>query len=259
MSSTRAAVGEDKSSDEEEEEEEFLPARLPPLASIFHCEKVQTTAEGWKCLWCTNSYKKQNATKCVYHLAKISGKGAKACTYRNIPKPYARRYMKIYEKMERDRLARNRLKQAEKNLLQNHLNSVDSNRKAPPSSVASMPAVDITVDGTHNIDSSVTMESPCLTASTAKKKQKIFHQATLGRVRNPSKKPREDQALHRAIANWIHSTGQDFSVCSSALFRDVIAKARDSSVLYKCPSRNQIANELLTDNYNAYVARIQGE
>ena len=78
------------------------PEALPPLVEIFHDrEHFETFHEDgkprWRCHWCGEDFGGHNATKCLAHVCKVTGKGIKACTA-NIPKNHYKRYYDLYEK-----------------------------------------------------------------------------------------------------------------------------------------------------------------
>ena len=64
-----------------------------------------------------------------------------------------------------------------------------------------------------------------------------------------------DSHLTMAISDLIHSRGLPFSLGSDAKFRKVLTLAKNASMTYKPPGRNQIATDLLDLNYTLYMGK----
>jgi len=62
--------------------------------------------------------------------------------------------------------------------------------------------------------------------------------------------PTADSQLSMAICDLIHSCALPFSIASDTKFHQVLLLAKNASVNYKLPSRNQVAGELLDLNYD---------
>jgi len=73
----------------------------------------------------------------------------------------------------------------------------------------------------------------------------------------PMSQPRAtaDSQLTMAISDLIHSHGLPFSLGSDAKFRKVLTLARNASMSYRPPGRNQIATDLLDLNYSLYMEK----
>jgi len=73
----------------------------------------------------------------------------------------------------------------------------------------------------------------------------------------PMSQPRAtaDSQLTMAISDLIHSRGLPFSLGSDAKFRKVLTLARNASMSYRPPGRNQIATDLLDLNYSLYMEK----
>ena len=96
-----AATAPDNSDDDD--------ALLPPLSEIWDCTRIERFQTGnnlekkWRCTWCpegansTKSNSGWNATKALWHAAKISGKDIRPCIGRIEPR-YAQRYKDLYER-----------------------------------------------------------------------------------------------------------------------------------------------------------------
>ena len=76
---------------------------LPPLTAIFHDTEHfsifydENGKPRWRCHWCQEHFGGHNATKCLYHVVKVKGKGIKACTF-IIPDNHYKRYYNLFEK-----------------------------------------------------------------------------------------------------------------------------------------------------------------
>ena len=81
---------------------------LPSLADIWDCKKIRryTTPNNkkmWACDWCPKGLNISrpltgwNATKVLWHVCKISGKGIRPCSGVILPE-YARQYKDYYER-----------------------------------------------------------------------------------------------------------------------------------------------------------------
>ena len=76
---------------------------LPPLAEIFHdtdhfaCFFDANGKPRWRCNWCKENYGGHNASKALYHVAKVARKGIMVCP-EIIPDIHYKRYYNLYEK-----------------------------------------------------------------------------------------------------------------------------------------------------------------
>ena len=81
-----------------------LVQALPPLASIWKCAKIrqfetENKTKKWLCEWCpkgSSSFTGWNASKALWHVCKVSGKGIRPCSG-FIPPEYARMYKTFLE------------------------------------------------------------------------------------------------------------------------------------------------------------------
>ena len=83
--------------------------KLPPLASIWDCSKLDRvnivvdskSVAGWTCSWCPSAdghpqfFKSVNATKALYHVLKMNGGDIRRCLG-VIPDDYMARYRDLY-------------------------------------------------------------------------------------------------------------------------------------------------------------------
>ena len=77
---------------------------LPPLTSIWLCAKIvqfetENKTKKWLCEWCPKgspSFTGWNASKALWHVCKVSGKGIRPCSGL-IPPEYARMYKTFRE------------------------------------------------------------------------------------------------------------------------------------------------------------------
>ena len=78
---------------------------LEPLAEVFndkeHFELFWDLGQKprWRCLWCNNDFGGHNATKALYHVCRVVGKGIKSCPG-NIPPAHLKRYITLFEKKQ---------------------------------------------------------------------------------------------------------------------------------------------------------------
>ena len=76
---------------------------LPPLAEVFHdiehfsCFTDANGKPRWRCNWCHDDFGGHNASKALYHVAKVARKGIKVCPAA-IPDNHYKRYYNLYEK-----------------------------------------------------------------------------------------------------------------------------------------------------------------
>ena len=81
---------------------------LPPLAEIFHdkehfsCFTDESGKPRWRCNWCQQHFGGHNASKALYHVAKVARKGIIVCP-RVIPDTHYKRYYNLYERKEGDK------------------------------------------------------------------------------------------------------------------------------------------------------------
>jgi hypothetical protein len=65
---------------------------LPPLQHIWDCPYIEKNhPTGWKCLWCSDVFVPVHATRALYHVIRLKGRGIKPCKA-SIPANYLARY-----------------------------------------------------------------------------------------------------------------------------------------------------------------------
>jgi hypothetical protein len=107
---------------------------LPPLKSIWDCNQINkglvpgadsTSVAGWTCGWCPGgrSFKEDNATKALAHVAKISGKNVQFCKG-NIPMQKVVQYRNLWMEKSSARLDRS----ARSALFKNGISNLQSRR-----------------------------------------------------------------------------------------------------------------------------------
>ena len=164
-----------------------------------------------------------NATKCLYHLAKIVGKDVRICRATHDTKS-----KELYYSM---------LKGKDKAL---------TTLKARETKFQDMVA-----DGQQSLaimfeESRLRVSNGCGTAISAK--QQVFKSDQTVESSSASQ-------LTMAIADFIHSSGLAFSVTQSDLFKSILRHARCVPVSYQPPTRNALSTTLLKINYNNRMQR----
>ena len=91
------ANGQDCTNNNQEDDFNVADEELPPLTLIWDCPYVEKqTSTGWKCLWCKDKFVPAHATRALYHVIRLTGKGIKPCKA-SIPANYLARYQALLD------------------------------------------------------------------------------------------------------------------------------------------------------------------
>ena len=197
----------------------------PSVWDLDHVKRLGTSKAdaAWKCLWCNTVFRHWNATKCLYHLAKIVGKDVRICKA-----THDKKSKELYYSM---------LKGKDKTL---------TTLKAREAKFQDMVA-----DGQQSLaimfeESRLRVSNGCGTAISGKQ-QVIKSDQTV--------ESSAASQLTMAIADFIHSSGLAFSVTQSDLFKSILRHARCVPASYQPPTRNALSTTLLNINYNNRMQR----
>jgi hypothetical protein len=206
-------------------EAEKSSKEAPSVWDLDHVKRLGTSKAdaAWKCLWCNMVFRHWNATKCLYHLAKIVGKDVRICKVTHDKKSQELYYSMLKGKDK----ALTKLKAREAKFQE----MVNEGQQ----SLAVMFE-----------ESRQRVSNACGTASSGK--QQIC---------------KSDQTVERsaasqltmAIADFIHSSGLAFPVTQSDLFKTILKHARCVPASYQPPTRNALSTTLLKINYNSRMQR----
>jgi hypothetical protein len=188
--------------------------------SVWGLERVQKNGGAgaphtWTCLWCNETFKQWNATKVLYHLAKIPKKDIRVCKVLHDPKSKALYFSMLQEKDK---------------------SYVESKKREA--------AFQATVgEGQQSL--AVMFESSRQRVSSAcgaTGRQRVMAGSMTVEASTASQ-------LTMAIADFIHSSGLSFSVTQGVYFQNVLKFARGVGASYKPPGREAVATNLLKLNY----------
>lgn len=198
--------------------------------SVWDLDHVQKAGDHkgnqtWKCLWCNLTFRQWNATKVLYHLAKINGRDVRVCQAKHDPKS-----KELYQSMLQDKDRMNSGKQA-------RAAKFDSLVAEGQQSLAVMFEAGrkrLSNGGGGTVTNSVTTDTtrPRVFASEFTVEASTASQLTM------------------AIADFVHSSGLPFSVTQGAYFQNILKFARGVSSTYKPPNRNALSDSLLKISYN---------
>jgi len=197
----------------------------------------------WKCLWCSLVFSTWNGTKVLAHVRKYRRQEIKICTAR-IDEAHQQQYNELHNTQQRKRKANNGVRDNVENSISNHnlnvASQLDSQKKRHTSGII--------VDHFNNPE----VETPRL----ATRGSVAGLQLTLGSSgKDGVSGPSADSQLTIAIADLIHSRGLPFNLSSDPKFRKVLVLAKNVTLKYRPPGRNQVATDLLDLNYDAYMKK----
>jgi len=238
---------EDKEEEEEEnpdEEDQDDDERPIVLSSIWDDKMIskffgkEDSRKKWKCLWCKSVFTTWNGTKALQHVRKVRKTDVKPCTAR-IDERHKTAYDALFEKQQKRRKSMCNAKESVVESIASHNVSVashlDRKRRRIPECV-DLSQQDNEVHVTPAIASRSSIGGMQLTLSCGGGATAESH-------------------LTMAIADLIHSRGLPFSLASDAKFRNVLMLARNVSLKYQPPGRNQVSTNLLDMNYDAYMEK----
>lgn len=170
---------------------------------------------GWTCLWCKQFFKHWNATKCLYHLAKIVGKDVRICRA-----AHDKKHRELYHSM---------LSAKDK-----HSTTLKAREKEFQAKIAEgQQSLKVMLDASRQRASGAM--TPASDQQTAEGSM-----ASL---------------LTMAIADFVHCSGLSFSVTSGQYFKNILKYARCVPVSYNPPNRNALSTNLLKLNYDHRMQR----
>jgi hypothetical protein len=201
------------------EAEKKASKEAPSVWDLDHVKRLGTSKAdaAWKCLWCNMVFRHWNATKCLYHLAKIVGKDVRICRA-----THDKKFKELYYSM---------LKGKDKVL---------TTLKARENKFQDMVADNQQSLAIMFEESRLRVSNGCGTASSGN--QTVLESSAASQ-------------LTMAIADFIHSSGLAFSVTQSDLFKSILRHARCVPVSYQPPTRNALSTTLLKINYNNRMQR----
>ena len=234
-----------------------LPSPLADIRTIWDDDFIVKTMienkEGWKCLWCEQSFRGINATKALAHVSKSSGKHIKACKGK-IDDRYAERYRLMWVKSASRIDAKKRAVER----LDDHISS--NQATATEALVAKKPRKYSTIAGQTSLGSFLTDRA----TSESNITPPTYSTSSVARGVQPSIDARSNEGIDKvneatlelAIADMIHSEGLPFSLSESLRFRRVLKLARCVPSGFKPPSRQLVAGDLLDINFEKCIARM---
>ena len=177
----------------------------------------------WKCLWCNQTFRHWNATKVLYHLAKVTGKDVRICKASH-DKKSQELYWSFVRSKEKASSGMEARAEALSQVLGEGQQSLAVMFEASRQRISNGGGT-ATATAQQRVRSELTVE-----ASTASK-------------------------LTMAIADFVHSSGLPFSSTQGDYFKNILRLARGVPSTYKAPSRNAISTTLLKLNYNRRIEK----
>ena len=237
------------------------PAQEPArgLFSIWEDDMVEKFVDDkgkpkWKCLWCNKTFGSWSATKALYHVSKVAGKDVRACSSRRIDDFHQKRYSDLLSLRSNKRDTTAATSEAIDESITQHNNTVTttydaSRKKARHSSNGNANALANYFSPTG---STIGLSATSNVAATARGSVSgIQLKITDGTASCPS----ANSLLTMAISDLIHSRGLPFSLASDPKFQKMLVLAKNVTMQYRPPGRNQVAGPLLDLNYDAYMEK----
>ena len=231
---------------------------LPKLKSIWDCHQINkglvpspdgTSVSGWTCSWCPGggrSFKGDNATKALAHVAKIPGKNVKFCTG-NIPRNKVIQYRNLW--MEKSSAKSERSARSE--VLDNGISNIQSR------AIAAMGGRDIddtrdemfidpepTQKRIHDFTVASGSSVGSITTSSTTLSKKARASGKQMKLCGNAVDPDAPERMHMAIADFIHSNCLPFSLAEDPKFLKLLQVGK-SLGMYKPPNRRLIAGKYL--------------
>ena len=204
------------------EEDEALK-QVHSVWDLEHVQKLGTTKAdgGWKCLHCNQYFRYWNATKVLYHLAKIVGKDVRICKA-----GHDKKHRELYHSM---------LSAKDKNLT--HFKAREAKFQA------------MVLEGQQSLAVMLEESRQRVSASSNAAMKTDSKPGGLFCEERTVESSTSSQ-LTMAIADFVHSCGLSFRVTESEYFKNILKYARGVPASYKPPSRNAIATSLLKINFD---------
>lgn len=197
----------------------YLPPPQLPIKSVWECSwitiipKTEREGEKWRCGWCENTFKPKHATRALYHLNKLPGKGIAVCKGA-ITNAYLSRYKQLLTKSEKRGDANKRTVQALAEYTEDRQKGaveLMSSKKARGSSISNQPSIDASIQNMSQAD-----------------------------IRESN-----NSVLTTAIASFFHNNNIPVAAADSPEFRYMLQKARLAANDYTPPDRKRLGGELL--------------
>jgi hypothetical protein len=203
------------------------------LPSVWELDHVLKTGDSkatqtWKCLWCNMVFRKWNATKVLYHLAKKAGNDVRVCKAAHDSRSKELYRLMLAEKERTNANHQARVAQLESMVGEGQQSMAvmfEAARQRGSNGGGGGGAAVVKGDCTKTGRTRVFASEMTVEASTSSQ-------------------------LTMAIADFVHSTGLPFSVTQGVYFRNILKFARGVPMNYQPPHRNAISDSLLKINYN---------
>lgn len=211
-----------------------------PVLSVWdlgHVQKNQGVTkhdQTWTCLWCNLTFKHWNATKVLYHLAKISGHDVRVCKAAH-DKGCRQQYLDMVK-------GRNDTAKGVKERATDLEEMVDDGQTGLVNYFCSGRRRGSKSGGPSSIVTSTATVAPTII------KNKVPETDLSVETYSASK-------LTIAIADYVHSTGLPFSVTQGVYFQNILKFARGVPPSYRPPDRNAISTKLLKMNYTRRIEK----
>jgi len=265
MSESVVTTTSEENEDDEIEVQDVIIDRasnaLKPLTSIWDDDKVQKLdyddkgRRKWKCLWCNMEFAQWNTCKALSHVIK-EGDNISKCTA-VIDFEHQQHYLILNKKKETKKRTKMQGIQNVSDNIENHnaaaAVALENKRKKKKNDVAFCQKHPPPSGSTSTISSFFNKVAETSGAKESTPSTKGSGVQLLLPMSIPCASA--DSHLTMAISDLIHSRGLPFSLGSDAKFRKVLTLAKNASMTYKPPGRNQIATDLLDLNYTLYMGK----
>ena len=229
-----------------------------PLLSIWDSPYVNKKGtrgadnEIWECLHCNCSFSKHNATKALWHVAKMSGQNIQPCRAK-INEEWVTMYLDLFQRKE-NRLSHHKKR---KNLLHTTIQERNSKAAHEVASKRSRKSSSIvTYDHNVNVDED-SNDNQCSTASVGSSPSLV--QMRLGprsssspNIGIASPASHFENLLSLSISDFIHANGLPFRIAECPHFKQILKIAKHVKKDYSPPNSEAVRTELLDTNYEQY-------
>jgi hypothetical protein len=237
---------------EDDDVVEMAETPLPPLRSVFDCPNLELCIandgkNGWKCLWCDQSFTPVHATRALAHLLKKKKCDVRVCKA-IIPPQFLVRYEALYDASKQSKDARKRHHEFV-------MDNVDNDQSSAVGTLldrrwgltVDVPHVSIGSGVGSGFSSAIGSNGHPSTYSSTKRSYQPSISTSFQNQQDIRKS--HNATLEFAIADFFHSENIPDKVSESTRFRRLIKVARLCGEEFVCPDRRKIGGELLDLNF----------
>jgi hypothetical protein len=227
---------------EDDDVVEMAETPLPPLRSVFDCPNLELCIandgkNGWKCLWCDQSFTPVHATRALAHLLKKKKCDVRVCKA-IIPPQFLVRYEALYDASKQSKDARKRHHEFV-------MDNVDNDQSSAVGTLldrrwgltVDVPHVSIGSGVGSGFSSAIGSNGHPSTYSSTKRSYQPSISTSFQNQQDIRKS--HNATLEFAIADFFHSENIPDKVSESTRFRRLIKVARLCGEEFVCPDRKK--------------------